>query len=200
MFIGEGYLKKSGGDVLEDLKIVQLYWERSESAIEQTQSKYGRYCHHIAYSILASNEDAEECVNDTYLKAWNSMPPHRPQKLQTFLGKITRNLAFDRYDRMTAAKRSQRLEVAFDEISECLPDIISDMGQADENTLSEAINGFLASLSKRDRMIFMRRYWYLCTITEIAKGMGMSESNVKVSLMRTRKLFREYLEKEGIVI
>lgn len=185
---------------MEDVKIVELYWERSESAIEQTQKKYGRYCHHIAYSILASNEDAEECVNDTYLKAWGSMPPHKPQKLQTFLGKITRNLAFDRYDRATALKRSQCVEVAFEELSECLPDIISDNGEADECALREAINGFLGSLAKRDRMIFLRRYWYMSSISDIARDFGANEGNVKVILHRTRNKLREYLVKEGIEI
>ena len=185
---------------MDDKRIVELYWERSQAAIAHTQEKYGKYCHTIAYNILYSNEDAEECVNDTYLRAWSVMPPHRPDNLSGFLGRITRNLALDKYDRHRAAKRNANVELAFEELSECIPDGESSASEADAAILKEAINGFLATLPKNTRIIFMRRYWYLCSISEIAKGMSMSESNVKVSLMRTRRLFREYLLKEGIVI
>ena len=185
---------------MDDKRIVELYWERSQAAIAHTQEKYGKYCHTIAYNILYSNEDAEECVNDTYLRAWSVMPPHRPDNLSGFLGRITRNLALDKYDRRRAAKRNANVELAYEELSECIPDSAGTLSESDAVILKDAINGFLESLPKNTRIIFMRRYWYLCSISEIAKGMSMSESNVKVSLMRTRRLFREYLEKEGIVI
>lgn len=185
---------------MEDKKIVELYWERSETAIAQTQDKYGRYCHCIAYNILYSNEDAEECVNDTYLRAWDSMPPHRPERLSAFLGKITRNLALDRYDRARAQKRSAGIELALDELGECIPDSKGEMPISDEIALRDAINSFLASLPTQTRKVFVRRYWYLSAVKDIACDLEMSESNVKVLLLRTRQRFRSYLEKEGIVI
>ena len=185
---------------MEDNKIIELYWERSETAITETQNKYGRYCHYIAYNILYSNEDSEECVNDTYLRAWDSMPPHRPERLSAFLGKITRNLALDRYDRSRAQKRSSNVEVALSELEECIPDVRGGLSVADEIVLRDATNGFLASLPVRTRKVFVRRYWYLSTVKDIACDLDMSESNVKVLLLRTRQRFKSYLEKEGIVI
>lgn len=161
---------------MEDKQIVDLYFARAEAAISETQKKYGRYCHYIAYNILYSDQDAEECVNDTYIKAWNAMPPHRPTQLSAFLGKITRNTALDRYAYMKAQKRSG--EVA----------------------LKEAVNGFLRSLPAQTRVVFVRRYWYMSPVKEIARDYGMTVSNVKVTLLRTRNKFREYLEKEGIEV
>ena len=185
---------------MEDSKIIELYWSRSEQAIAETESKYGKYCHRIAFNILYSEEDAEECVNDTYLRAWEAMPPHRPQILSSFLGKITRNLSLDRYDALRAKKRSSNTELALDEIGECIPDAYSDMPISEEIVLKDAINGFLRALPTRTRVIFLRRYFYLCSISDIAEGLEMSESNVKVTLSRTRAKFKAYLEKEGIVI
>lgn len=183
---------------MEDSKIIDLYFERSQSAISETQKKYGRYCHTIAYNVLYSNEDAEECVNDTYLRAWQSIPPHRPTSLSSFLGRITRNLALDRYDEKTAQKRGGSLDLALEEISECLPDTHGEDGN--DKAIKDAINSFLASLPKRTRIIFMQRYWYLSSISEISLSLGISESNVKVILMRTRKKFKAHLEKEEIFI
>lgn len=184
---------------MDDNKIVDLYWERSEAAISESQKKYGRYCHSIAYNILCSHEDAEECVNDTYIKAWNAMPPHRPERLSAFLGKITRNTALDRYVYAKAKKRSDgRTEVVLEEMAECVPDAKTSRCLADELALKEAINGFLRSLPAQKRIIFLRRYWYISSIREIADDYGLKESNVKVTLLRTRKMFKVYLEKEGI--
>lgn len=185
---------------MEDSKIIDLYFERSQSAIKETHEKYGHYCHTVAYNVLYSYEDAEECVNDTYLRAWKSIPPHRPLRLGAFLGKITRNLALDRYDARTAKKRSGAVEVALEEISECVPDSHGEQDESDGGVLRDAINSFLASLPRRTRIIFMQRYWYLSSISEISASLGISESNVKVILMRTRKKFKEYLEKEEIFI
>lgn len=185
---------------MDDRKIVDLYWERSDAAISETQKKYGRYCHYIAYNILYSNEDAEECVNDTYIKAWKSMPPHRPERLSTFLGKITRNTALDRYSQSKAKKRGGDVALILDEMERCIPDPKSESSMADELALKEAINGFLRSLPGQTRIVFMQRYWYLCPVKEIAANCGMTESNVKVTLLRTRKKMRSYLEKEGIEV
>ena len=184
---------------MEDVRIVELFWERSETAIEETQRKYGRYCYHIAYNILFSNEDSEECVNDTYLRAWNAMPPHRPERLSAFLGKIVRNLALDRYDKKMATKRSAGVELALDELEECVADT-DEVWNEDEQRLRTAINGFLAALPRRDRMIFIRRYWYVSPISQIATEFGAEEGNIKVILHRVRKKFREHLIKEGIEI
>lgn len=185
---------------MDDNKIVDLYWERSETAIAETQQKYGKYCHHIAYHILYSHEDAKECVNDTYIKAWNAMPPQRPGKLSAFLGTITRNLALDRYAYQKAKKRSVPTSVILDELEECIPNPAMQMDMADEIALKDAINAFLASLPADTRIIFMRRYWYLNSIKEIARDYGLTESKVKVTLHRTRNKFKEFLEKEGISI
>lgn len=184
---------------MDDRVIIELYNKRDENAIGETQKKYGRYCHSIAYNILRSNEDSEECVNDTYLKVWNAIPPKVPQIFSAFIGRITRNTALDRYEKNRAQKRDAGIELALDELSECISSEMT--GEcSDDFVLKNAVNGFLASLPKRTRIIFMRRYFYLLSINEIAEGLSMSESNVKVTLMRTREKFREYLENEGIVI
>ena len=185
---------------MEDKKIVDLYWERSEAAILETQTKYGRYCHHIAYNILFSEEDAAECVNDTYIKAWRAMPPHRPERLSAFLGKITRNTALDYCIHNNAKKRSGYTTLILDEMEECIPDPKSKTDLSDELALKDAINGFLQSLPQQTRIIFLRRYWYLSPIREIARDYDLTESNVKVTLHRTRNKFKHYLEKEGIVV
>lgn len=185
---------------MDDKRIVELYFERSEKAIEETQIKYGRYCYSIAYNILFSNEDSEECVNDTYLRAWNSMPPQKPSKLSSFLGRITRNLALDRYDFNHAQKRSQNLEIALEEIGEAVPESGNLDSLLGEIALRDAVNSFLASLPKRTRQIFMRRYWYLSEIKDIASDFSMSETSVRVSLSRTRVKFKAHLEKEGITL
>ncbi len=183
---------------MEDRQIVDLYWQRSEDAITQTRSKYGKYCRYIAKRILEIEQDAEECENDAYMKAWNAMPPHRPESLKAFLGKIVRRLALDRYSYNTAQRRDSRMVVCLEELQECIPSSSSDV--AEEETLRTAINAFLESLSANTRILFLRRYWYLCGVKELAKSMDMSESNVKVTLMRTRNRFKEYLESEGIAL
>jgi len=185
---------------MDDKQIVDLYWERSESAIKETQRKYGKYCHSIAYAILYSSEDAEECVNDTLLRAWGAIPPAKPSRLSTFLGKITRNLALDRYDKNTAQKRLGPVELVLDELSECIPDADSSLDPIDKIALGDAINAFLAGLPQKTRQIFLRRYWFLSPVRDIARDTDMSESAVKASLMRTRESFKAYLEKEGIVL
>ncbi len=182
---------------MDDKAIVDLYWERSETAISETQTKYGKYCRYIAYNILNSAEDAEECENDTYLRAWETIPPKRPDCLRAFLGKICRNLALDRYDYKKAAKRSDVTDNVLRELNDCVPDGGS---VSEDYILKEAINGFLGSLPTRMRIIFMRRYWYLCSVKDIALSLGMSESNVKVTLLRARNRLKAYLEKEGIQI
>ena len=177
---------------MDDKQIVDLYWERSETAISETSKKYGKYCRYIAFNILRNDEDSEECVNDTYLRAWNSIPPNRPSVLKTFLGKITRNLSLDRYELLNAKKRN--------EIQECIPSLDSTENIVEEIALTDILNRFLSSLSLEQRKIFMRRYWYLSPIKEIATEYGMSESKIKMSLFRSRNELKKLLEKEGISV
>jgi RNA polymerase sigma factor (sigma-70 family) len=186
---------------MDDGKIVELYWGRSENAIVETSKKYSRYCHYISFNILHNNEDAEECVNDTYMRAWNAMPPQRPTQLSTFLGKITRNLSYDKYKKYNAEKRgSGQTGFVLSELDECVPSFESAEQAVDEMALVEAINRFLASLSQADRMVFMRRYWYLSPIKEISESYGMNENKVKSKLFRARSKLKLHLEKEGIMI
>lgn len=185
---------------MDDKLIVDLFWERSEEAITQTQEKYGKYCFSIAFNILKSDSDAEECVNDTYMNAWNSMPPKRPNVLSLFLGKITRNLSLNRYYHSRAMKRTTVIEEALDEVADFVAsDSVFDP-VAEETVLKDVINRFLASLNKQNRIVFVRRYWYLSTVKEIADDCGLSESNVKVKLTRLRKSFKAFILKEGIQI
>ena len=184
---------------MDDKQIVALYWERSETAIAETELKYGRYCRYIADNILHSAQDAEECVNDTLRKAWETIPPQKPELLSAYLGKLTRNLAINRSIRDRAVKRSHGTEVILEEVEELIPDPRGN-DAADDIHMREAINAFVASLPKETRIVFVRRYWYMSSVKDIAADYGMTESKVKVMLMRTRAKFREYLEREGISI
>ena len=184
---------------MEDNQIVDLYWARSENAISETADKYGRYCHYIAHNILHSDEDSEECVNDTYLNAWNAMPDQRPGRLAAFLGAITRNLALKRWERYNAEKRgSGQVMLALEELRECIPAADHEDQIVDDLVLADVFNRFLASLPQEKRRIFMRRYWYMSPVAEIAEDCSISESKVKMSLLRTRKQLKLFLEKEGI--
>lgn len=184
---------------MEDKKIVDLYWARSETAISETAKKYGKLCYSIAYNILRSTEDSEECVNDTYLGAWNAMPDQRPDRLTAFLARITRSLALNKYEYNNAKKRGGgQIPLVLEELSEC---IASD-SEADEmirkKHFADVINGFLDSLSEKNRDIFVSRYWETCSTEEIAKLYGMNENSVKVALHRMREKLKELLEKEGL--
>ncbi len=184
---------------MEDRNIVDLYWERSESAISETAVKYGSYCRTIAFNILHNTEDAEECVNDTYLKVWNTIPTLRPERLSAFLARITRNISLNRYERNNAKKRIPvETTVALDELTDCIPAAENTEDTVEEKALTETLNRFLAELSIEKRMIFMRRYWYLCSIKEIAADFNMTESKIKMVLMRSRHSLKKVLEKEGI--
>ena len=186
---------------MEDKQIVDLYWARSEKAISETADKYGRYCYTIAYNILHSNEDSEECVNDTYLHAWNAMPDQRPNKLSAFLGRITRNLSLKRWEKYTAKKRGAgQVPLALNELQECIPATNYTDSVADDIVLTDVLNRFLASLTAEKRNIFMRRYWYLSSVAEIASDLAISESKVKMSLLRSRNELKQLLEKEGITL
>jgi len=184
---------------MNDREILDLFLKRDERAITLCQTQYGTQCEEIALRILADRQDAEECVNDTWLKAWNAIPPAEPASLRGYLLTVTRNLAINRLREKTAAWRGGgEMPVALEELSECVS--AGSLTLADEVALSNAINSFLASLPTRTRMIFMRKYWYMDSIADIAKALGMTESAVKVSLHRTREKFRKHLDKEGITV
>ena len=183
---------------MEDRQIVDLYWARSESAITETDKKYGRYCHYIAYQILSDDLDAEEIVNDTYLKTWNTVPPNYPDPLKTYVGMISNQLALNRYDEKTAAKRGGgKMPLIFHELDECLADDEESIDIAEAVVLRDLLNRFIWSLPKKTRNIFVRRYWYASSLTEIAKEYGMKESAVAMLMFRTRQKLREFLQKEG---
>lgn len=185
---------------MEDQKIIQLYWERSETAIAVTNQKYGRYCHCIAYNILRNDEDAEECVNDTWLNTWNAIPPQHPNRLQTFLGKITRNLSLNRYEKRNAEKRGGgELPLILDELSECIP-AEQNSRIVDDLAFKDLLNRFLDTLPPQDCKLFVRRYWYMNSIKELAQEYHVSESKASVTLFRTREKLRTYLEKEGVTL
>lgn len=183
---------------MDDAMIVQLYWDRDEQAIPATADKYGSYCTSIAKNILDNQEDAEECVNDTYLNAWNSMPPHRPSILSSFLGKITRNLSFNRYKRNTAAKRGGgELTAVLDELADCVSGK-DDVEQVfDRQELVKAIDDFLDALPHDKRNIFICRYWYTDSISDIANRHGMKDSTVSMTLNRLRLKLHNYLLERG---
>lgn len=181
---------------MEDNKIVSLYLERNEKAIEETASKYGRYCYAIANRIHSNHEDAEESVNNTYYAAWNSIPPHRPTLLSTYLGKITRRISLKVWRSRNAGKRgSGEAALALDELQECIPDHTSLEEQLDDQKLSEIINVFLSSIPRKERNVFICRYWYLDPVLDICKKFGYSQSKVKSMLHRTRiKLMSKLIE------
>ena len=183
---------------MDDAKIVQLYWDRNEQAIPVTANKYGNYCTSISINILGNREDAEECVNDTYMNAWNSIPPHRPNILSTFLGKIVRNLSIKRYKHNTADKRGGGPAiVVLDEIAEFVSDTDSAEQEIDRKELVKAIDSFLDRLPANKRNIFICRYWYFDSVSDIANRFGMTENNVSVTLNRLRLKLHNYLLERG---
>ena len=184
---------------MEDNQIIDLYFARSEAAIAQTAAKYGNYCYRIADNILSSREDAQECVNDTYLAAWNAMPPKRPGILSAFLGKITRNISLDRWKRRSAQKRGGgEAALSLEELDECLTGGQSPEREVERRELLRAINRFLDTLPETQRNIFVCRYWYLDSIEDISARFGDSQSKVTTVLFRLRKKLAAHLEKEGL--
>lgn len=186
---------------MQDSQILDLYWDRNEQAITETQRSYGNYCHSIAFHILYDRDDADECVNDTWLRAWNAIPPQRPGKLALFLGTITRNLSLDRWKGKHAMKRGNgEMMLALDELAECVPDRNSTEDAAEAAELERLLNEFLHTLPERECNVFLRRYWYVEEYRDIAKKYGMNLNTVKTTLFRTRAKLKSFLEKEGIVV
>lgn len=189
------------GISMNDREIIQLYWDRNDRAIEMTSEKYGHYCKTIAKNILGSEEDAEECVNDTYLNAWNAMPTHWPERLAAFLGKLARNLSFNRYKRNRAQKRGDgEILLVLDELADCVSGTDNVEQTIDRQELIKAVNEFVNSLSQRKRTIFVRRYWYADAVSEIAKDYAMPQGNVSKALERMRTQLKAYLTERGFEV
>ena len=185
---------------MEDEKIIELFWNRSESAISETAQKYGNYCYSIAYNILTNSEDAEESVSDTYMAAWKAMPPRRPSILASFLGKITRHLSIDRWRSRNRYKRGGgEIVLALEELEDCIADRQTVEMALERKQLAVVFNRFLDSLPEMERRVFLCRYWYLDPIADIAGYYGFSVSKVTSMLHRTRKKLRTTLEKEGLL-
>lgn len=183
---------------MEDARIVDLYWQRDETAIKVTDEKYGKYLTKIAYNILSDREDSKECVNDTYFKAWDSMPPNKPDYLSLYLGKITRCLSIDKLRKRTSAKRNAgQYNLSLSELDECLSGGNVTEDAVDKKLLAAAIGKYLLTVSADARNSFIHRYYYMDSIKDIASYFLMSESKVKTLLFRTRLGLKEYLEKEG---
>jgi RNA polymerase sigma-70 factor (ECF subfamily) len=183
---------------MEDSAIVDLYWQRSERAIEESEQKYGAYCCTVAYNILSDSQDAEECVNDVWLGAWNAMPAARPARLGAFLCKITRNLSLDRLRHRTRLKRGGAVAV-LEELRECLPSGCDVAEKVEKRAVLAAVDKFLAALPERDRIAFVGRYWLMIPIRDMANYLNCGENALKSNLHRTRKKLRSYLEQEGLV-
>ena len=183
---------------MDDSRIMELYWQRDEGAIQETDRKYGPYCFAIADNILHNKEDAKECVNDTWLKVWNAIPPQRPNNLRMFVAKIARNLSFNRYNARSAEKRGGgEIVLALDELSECLASNANVEREYAAKELGQCIRVFIRALPERDGNVFVRRYFFTEAVSEIAKRYGLTENHVMVILSRTRKKLKTHLIKEG---
>ena len=184
---------------MDDSNIIALFEARDEDALAACKSKYERFCFHIANRILDCRSDAEEIVNDVYLKAWNTIPPQQPESLKAYLGMLTRQSALNRAESRNAEKRGGgQVEVALAELEEC---IAGDNGDPiDQMVLRDALNRFLRDLPQKSRTVMIQRYWYLCSVEEIARTCGMTENHVKVTLYRTREKLKKFLEEEGISV
>lgn len=185
---------------MEDQQILDLYWARSEDAIAETEQKYASYCYRVSYNILRSDRDADECVNDTWLRAWNAIPPQRPGKLQAYLARLTRNLSLDRLDQRQAEKRGGPAGMLLSELSECVPSPDTVERTLDDQEISAAISAWLRKQPDRSRVAFVRRYFYADSIGQVARRVGLSEGGVKSLLHRQRVSLRRYLEQEGISV
>lgn len=182
---------------MEDSKIVELYWQKNENAIKETDQKYGAYCFAIADNILHNKEDSEECVNDTWINAWNAMPPQKPTKLKMFLAKITRNISFNRFNARSAEKRGGgEIVLVLDELAECLASESDVASEFEARELGRCIRSFVRSLPERERNVFLRRYFFTDSVAQIARKYGLTENNVMVILSRTRTKLKTYLIKE----
>lgn len=185
---------------MDDTKILELFWARSQEAVSAVTERYGALCRAVAGNILANPRDAEECVNDVWLAAWNAIPPARPERMGAFLARMTRNIALDKLDYNKALKRNGELDLALSELEECLGSRSGVEERVEAGQTADAIDAFLRTLPREQRWVFLRRYWYADPIAEIARRGGMSQGKVKSMLFRTREKLKVYLEQEGIAV
>jgi len=183
---------------MEDSAIIELYWQRDESAITETDIKYGPLCRQLAMNILKNHEDSEECVSDTYLGVWNSVPPERPSRFRAYLCRIARNMALTRYGYLHAQKRNSDASLPLEELEACIYGENSAETKLEADEIARILNDFLRASGYETRNIFLRRYWFCDSISEIAARFGISEGKVKSQLFRAREKLRERLEKEGV--
>lgn len=185
--------------LMEDKDIIELYWNRSENAISESDHKYRNLCINVARNILSNTSDCEECLNDTYLTAWNIIPPKRPKFLGAFLCGIIRNHSMKRYEFLSRTKRKSSAVISIDELCDCIPDGSNTEDDYDEKELAAVIQEFLLTQDTMKRVMFMRRYWFMDTFSQIAARCGTSEENVKMTISRMRKNLKQYLEERGVV-
>lgn len=186
---------------MEDVEIIELYWKRDQTAIHETAVKYGGFLWNIAWNVLRSHGDAEECVNDTYLRTWNAIPPARPAAFRSWLGRIIRNLSLDRWKQAKAVKRGgDDMELLLGELDACVPTPHGTEKALEDQEMASLISAFLRKLPSEARIIFLRRYWYGDAIADIAKRLGCGEGKIKSSLFRTRNALRAYLEQEEVYL
>lgn len=186
---------------MEDNQIIDLYWARDQRAIQETSGKYGGFLTQLAWNILRSHGDAEECVNDTYLRAWNAIPPARPSAFRVWLGRIARNLSLDRWNQARAKKRGgSDFTILLGELDTCLPDADRAQRHLEDQEIADLISRFLRRQTDFNRKSFLRRYWYGESLEEIAAGLGCGTGKVKSALFRTRNALRKYLEQEGVAL
>lgn len=183
---------------MDDLEIVELYWERNERAIDETNIKYGRLLHRISFNILANHEDSQECVNDTYIKVWKSVPPERPRFFTAYLGRIVRNLSIDCWNKSRAQKRYNGGEILLSELADCIPSSGTVWQEIETKMLSEILSNWLYTLPKNDRILFVRRYWYGDSIKELAIKIGTTPNKLSGHMYRLRSNLKDVLEKEEV--
>lgn len=185
---------------MEDEKIIELFFRRSEQAIREMDIKYGQFYHKLSYNILNNRQDAEECVNDAYLGAWNTIPPAKPNPLLTYVCKIVRNLSLKLYDKKEAVKRNSTYTIAMNEIEACIADPNTVETEIEARELARLIENFLDTLTIENRVIFMRRYWFSDCCKDIAELAGLTEKNISVRLTRIRQKLKEYLAERGVYV
>ncbi len=187
--------------MITDSKIIELFYARDEQAIDKLAEKYGKVCHRVATNILKNESDAEECVNDAYLASWNTIPPENPDPLKTYLLRLVRNISTAKYHKNTSQKRNSHYDVALDELEECISTHACDLEKERRTReLALLIDGFLDTLDKDSRLMFMCRYWCSDSVSDIAEKFGITPHHVSVRLSRIREKMKKYLEKEGVEI
>ncbi len=185
---------------MDDQKIIELFYHRNESAIAEIESKYGRLLHRIARNILSNKHDSEEIVNDTYSKAWSSIPPAKPRSLTAYLGRITRNLSINRWNQQRAKKRYNGIDLLLAELGDCIPGMDSVEAEIETIELTRLINRWLGTLTLLERTLFVRRYWFGDSVASLAEEAGVSANNMAGRLYRLRQRLRKILEEEGITV